>query len=390
MFDFNTNEGYFLHLLKCGLKTEKPEESPVGIDFEAIFKLAKKQDVENIVFLSIDQLENNIDSNLYSIWQEAYYKRMKYSAFQDMALEELIEVFTKAGIDCMPLKGSVIKNYYPSPDLRCMGDIDFLVREQNRQVVRDIMHSLGYIDDILDDGQVDGFKREKLVYVEIHYDFSDVNHAYHNLFTIDWDKLVSTDIEHLYKMTIEDLYYFNVGHYAKNMHNRGMGIRAAIDCYVLWNEMNDEQRQNVLRMFLTTELKKFNDSLLKIAEIWFDGIMDHSLDTAQQYLLNTKTYSSKKDEITMYAVKDNLDDSNVKYVMRKIFPYPNELYKRFNIKHKCFVLLPFLWFYRICLQIFGNEKKWDKEKEQLDNFKLVSNDDIEYQIQIRREFGLME
>ena len=390
MFDFNTNEGYFLHLLKCGLKSEKPEEPPVGIDFEAIFELAKKQDVENIVFLSIDQLENNIDSNLYSIWQEAYYKRMKYSAFQDMALEELIEVFTKAGIDCMPLKGSVIKNYYPSPDLRCMGDIDFLVREQNRQVVRDIMHSLGYIDDILDDGQVDGFKREKLVYVEIHYDFSDVNHAYHNLFTIDWDKLVSTDIEHLYKMTIEDLYYFNVGHYAKNMHNRGMGIRAAIDCYVLWNEMNDEQQQNVLRMFLTTELKKFNDSLLKIAEIWFDGIMDHSLDTVQQYLLNTKTYSSKKDEITMYAVKDNLDDSNVKYVMRKIFPYPNELYKRFNIKHKCFVLLPFLWFYRICLQIFGNEKKWDKAKEQLDNFKLVSNDDIEYQIQIRREFGLME
>ena len=390
MFDFNTNEGYFLHLLKCGLKSEKPEDPPVGIDFEAIFELAKKQDVENIVFLSIDQLENNIDSNLYSIWQEAYYKRMKYSAFQDMALEELIEVFTKAGIDCMPLKGSVIKNYYPSPDLRCMGDIDFLVREQNRQVVRDIMHSLGYIDDILDDGQVDGFKREKLVYVEIHYDFSDVNHAYHNLFTIDWDKLVSTDIEHLYKMTIEDLYYFNVGHYAKNMHNRGMGIRAAIDCYVLWNEMNDEQQQNVLRMFLTTELKKFNDSLLKIAEIWFDGIMDHSLDTVQQYLLNTKTYSSKKDEITMYAVKDNLDDSNVKYVMRKIFPYPNELYKRFNIKHKCFVLLPFLWFYRICLQIFGNEKKWDKAKEQLDNFKLVSNDDIEYQIQIRREFGLME
>lgn len=103
MFDFNTNEGYFLHLLKCGLKSEKPEEPPVGIDFEAIFELAKKQDAENIVFLSIDQLENNIDSNLYSIWQEAYYKRMKYSAFQDMALEELIGAFTKAEIDCMPL-----------------------------------------------------------------------------------------------------------------------------------------------------------------------------------------------------------------------------------------------------------------------------------------------
>lgn len=222
MFDFNTNEGYFLHLLKCGLKSEKPEEPPVGIDFEAIFELAKKQDVENIVFLSIDQLEKTIDSNLYSVWQEAYYKRMKYSAFQDMALEELIQTFTSKGIDCMPLKGSVIKNYYPSPDLRCMGDIDFLVREQNRQVVRDIMHSLGYEDDLLDDGQVDAFKRGKLEYIEVHYDFSAKNHVMHEVFTIDWNNLQPTETEHLYEMTFEDLYFFNTGHYVKNMHNKGM------------------------------------------------------------------------------------------------------------------------------------------------------------------------
>lgn len=390
MFDFNTNEGYFLHLLKCGLKSEKPEEPPVGIDFEAIFKLAKKQDVENIVFLSIDQLENNIDSNLYSIWQEAYYKRMKYSAFQDMALEELIEVFTKAGIDCMPLKGSVIKNYYPSPDLRCMGDIDFLVREQNRQVVRDIMHSLGYIDDILDDGQVDGFKREKLVYVEIHYDFSDVNHAYHNLFTIDWDRLVPTDTEHLFKQSFEDLYFFNVGHYAKNMHNRGMGIRAIVDGYVLWNRLNEKQKQDLFDRFNKTELNEFHNKLLQIADIWFtDRTDDNSTGLLQEYLLSKPTFSSKKDEITMYAVYDEADDSNFKYVMRKIFPSANELYERFHIKYRCFLFLPFLWVYRVLLQLFGNKEKWDKAKEQMDNFKIIDNNDIDYERKIRQEFGLM-
>lgn len=390
MFDFESNEGYFLHLLKCSLKTEQPKEPPEGIDFNVILEISKRHDVENLVFLSVEKLKNQPSKELFEEWQELYYKDQKRCLFQDMALEELIEAFTKAGIDCMPLKGSVIKNYYPNPDLRSMGDIDFLVREQNRQVVRDIMHSLGYIDDILDDGQVDGFKREKLVYVEIHYDFSAKSHAYHNLFTINWSKLQPTETEHLFQMTFEDLYFFNVGHYAKNMHNQGMGIRSIIDVYVLWNNMTDEQKCSVLDRFSNTELKEFNSKLLKIADIWFNAEVDDGmLDGLQQYLLNTETYSNKKNEITMYAVYDNADDSNFKYVLRKIFPSSDGLYRRFNIHHKCFLILPFLWIERIFLQLFGNKLKWKKAKEQMDNFRIISNEDIEYQRKVRQDFGLM-
>lgn len=391
MFDFNTNEGYFLHLLKCGLKSEKPEEPPVGIDFEAIFELAKKQDVENIVFLSIDQLENNIDSNLYSIWQEAYYKRMKYSAFQDMALEELIEVFTKAGIDCMPLKGSVIKNYYPSPDLRCMGDIDFLVREQNRQVVRDIMHSLGYEDDLLDDGQVDAFKKGKLTYIEIHYDFSAENHVMHEIFTIDWDKLIPTETEHLYQMTFEDLYFFNTGHYVKNMHNKGMGLRGVVDTFVLRNRLTDNQKQVLNERFAEVNIDEFNSKLVKIADIWFNEVKDDgSLDALQKYLLNKKTYGDYKTETILNAVYSEQTSSNAKYLKDKIFPSADDLYERFDIKRKCFLILPFLWIWRILLQLFGSKEKWSFAKKQMDTFKTIYQSDIDYERKIRQEFGLLK
>lgn len=391
MFDFNTNEGYFLHLLKCGLKSEKPEEPPVGIDFEAIFELAKKQDVENIVFLSIDQLENNIDSNLYSIWQEAYYKRMKYSVFQDMALEELIEVFTKAGIDCMPLKGSVIKNYYPNPDLRSMGDIDFLVREQNRQVVRDIMHSLGYQDDILDDKQVDAFKKGKLIYVEIHYEFTHKYYPYYDMFTINWSNLVSTSVKHLYEFTLEELYFYNVGHYAKNMHNKGMGIKAIIDCFVLWNKMNDEQRKKTISLFKHTSLEEFNKKLLKISDIWFNDLPDDgTLVDVQKYLMETQTYGSHRIGIALEALFAEQSASNFEYVVKKIFPSVETLYRRFNIEHRCFLILPFLWIARIFSQLFGNRRKWDKAKDQLNTFSSISQADIDYERKIRQQFGLMK
>lgn len=391
MFDFNTNEGYFLHLLKCGLKSEKPEEPPVGIDFEAIFELAKKQDVENIVFLSIDQLENNIDSNLYSIWQEAYYKRMKYSVFQDMALEELIKVFTSKGIDCMPLKGSVIKSYYPNPDLRTMGDIDFLVREQNRQVVRDIMHILGYEDDVLDDGQVDGFKRGKIDYIEIHYDFSAENHIMHDVFTIYWNKLLPTDIEHLYEMTFEDLYFFNIGHYVKNMHNKGMGLRGVVDTFVLWNRLTDNQKQVLNERFAEVNIDEFNSKLVKIADIWFNEVKDDgSLDALQKYLLNKKTYGDYKTETILNAVYSEQTSSNAKYLKDKIFPSADDLYERFDIKRKCFLILPFLWIWRILLQLFGSKEKWSFAKKQMDTFKTIDQSDIDYERKIRQEFGLLK
>lgn len=390
MFAFNTNEGYFLHLLKCALKTEQPMEAPKGIDFAEILKLSQRHDVENLTFLSIDQLERKPSDELYAQWQELYYKDQKRTLFQDMALEELIEAFTAKGIDCMPLKGSVIKNYYPNPDLRSMGDIDFLVREQNRQVVRDIMHSLGYQDDLLDDGQVDAFKRGKLEYIEVHYDFSAENHIMHEIFTIDWDKLVPTETEHLYQQTFEDLYFYNVGHYAKNMHNRGMGIRAVVDGYVLWNRMTDEQKQNMLDRFEKIDLGEFHSKLLQIADIWFDDKADNeSTQMLQEYLLSKPTYSSKKDQITMIAVRDEADDSNAKYILRKIFPSAEELYNRFNVEHKVFILLPFLWLARIFIQLFGNKAKWDKAKEQMDNFKAIDNDSINYERKIRKDFGLM-
>lgn len=67
---------------------------------------------------------------------------------------------------------------------------------------------------------------------------------------------------------------------------------------------------------------------MQIADIWFDDKADDgSTDMLQEYLVSKPTYSSKKDEITMYAVYDEANDSNFKYIMRKVFPSANELYQ---------------------------------------------------------------
>ena len=68
----------------------------------------------------------------------------------------------------------------------------------------------------------------------------------------------------------------------------------------------------------------------------------------------------------------------------------DDLYERFDIKRKCFLILPFLWIWRILLQLFGSKEKWSFAKKQMDTFKTIDQSDIDYERKIRQEFGLLK
>ena len=393
MFEFNSSEGYFLHLIKCALKDEQPEEKPSEVDWTKVFEIGLKQDAANLAWFSVEKLNNKPEGELFTAWEEAYAKSASRCLKQMMEIDLLTEAFTSAGYDIMFLKGSKIRDYYPSPDMRYMTDIDILVKAENREPVREFMRSLGYEDDLLDDGNVDAFKKYPIVYVEVHYDFSAENHVYHDIFSIDWDRLVKTDKEHIFEMTFEELYFFNVGHYAKNMHNRGMGIRAILDCFVLWNAATDEQKKIILEKFENTELREFHNNLLKIMNIWFNGAEDDgSLDNVQSYLLKTETYGSRKSEVMLRFIDDSGEakaKSKIGFLMGRIFPPKEELYSRFRIKKNLFFLLPFLWLLRIILIPFSKPQNKSGRRNEIKNLKNFSTDDVEYEIEIRKEFGLI-
>ncbi|MBQ9530762.1 MAG: nucleotidyltransferase family protein [Eubacterium sp.] len=391
MFNIKSNEGYFLHLIKSALKDEQPIEKPDEVNWEYVLRIAERQNAANLCWFSIEKLNNKPDGELYTYWQDVYAKAASKCLQQMMEIDFLSEEFTKRGYDICFLKGSKIREYYPSPDMRTMTDIDLLVRAQDRKPIRELMKSLGYEEDLMDDGQVDAFKKLPVIYTEIHYDFSAENHVYHEYFTIDWDKLVETQTPHVFEMTYEDLYFFNVGHYVKNMSKVGMGIRSIVDCFVLWNSASEKQKENILKKFENTELKAFNDNLLKIAGIWFcDADDDGTLDNVQHYLLETKTYgkTGENEAIMLIESKQN-DKSKTSFIIRRIFPKSEELFKRFNVKRKNVLLIPFLWLARIILLVFSGKEKKEKVKKEYSAVKDISSQEIEYETIVRKEIGLL-
>lgn len=391
MFAFNSNEGYFLHLIKCALKDEQPEEKPNEVEWQKVFEIAQRQTAANLCWFSIEKLNNKPDGELFDAWQEVYAKAASKCLKQMMEIDFLSEEFTKRGYDICFLKGSKIREYYPSPDMRTMTDIDLLVRAQDRKPIRELMKSIGYEVDLLDDGQVDAFKKEPVIYLEIHFDFSAENHAYHELFTIDWNNLVETNRPHIYEMTFEDLYFFNTGHYIKNMSKVGMGIRSVVDSYILWKSADKKQIENIVAKFRDAKIENFNNNLLKIANIWFEGNEDDgSLDNVQNYLVETSTYGKTGENEAIMMIENNQNEkSNNSYILRRIFPKSDELLKRFNLNRKYAFLIPFLWFARILLLVFSGKEKKNKVKKEYSAIKDMSSEEVEYETIVRKEIGLL-
>lgn len=396
MFDINTANGYFLNLVKSSIKGEQPAEKPDDVSFEAVYKLAFRQSAVSLAWYGIEKLNNKPKQELLQKWRMNYKRLLYQTAEQQIELEKLIHEFTVRGYDVMPLKGSQIRTYYPAPDMRMMGDIDLLVKtdmsQQARDKVKELMLELGYKIDILNDGQVDGYKGPNSVYVEIHFEFMHSTHPNYEHFIIEWDKLNKNENPKHYSMNLVDLYYYNIGHFAKNMSARGNGFRAVADTYVMWKKLSDDERAQLNARLEKIHLKKLNDVLVYISEIWFDDKFDDlTTQNIQNYLLGNSLYGFDKNRAILSLLQEHSRDSSKStyhHFIIRFFPSADELYSRYNIKKKNPLIVPFLWFWRIFSLLFSSEERLERIKEEVDDINAVSEDEIEFFKSVYDGFGL--
>lgn len=166
--------------------------------------------------------------------------------------------------------------------------------------------------------------------------------------------------------------------------------RAYRDFYESRNRLSREEKDSLVKRFDGVGINDFNSKLVKIADIWFNNIEDDgSLYSLQECFINKRTYGDYKTETVLNAVYVEQTSSNAKYLKDIIFPSANALYNRYDVKHRCFLLLPFLWLKRIFGQLFGSKEKWAFAKQQMDTFKTVDQSNIDYERKIRQDFGLV-
>ena len=111
-----------------------------------LYKLSKSHDVAHLLSDAI--IKNGLmdtDCSVYKLFIKqqqlavSRYERINYE------LKSLTEIFEKEKIPFMPLKGSVLRKFYPEPWMRTSCDIDILINEENLERATDaLVNKYGY------------------------------------------------------------------------------------------------------------------------------------------------------------------------------------------------------------------------------------------------------
>lgn len=287
-----------------------------------LYKLSKSHDVAHLLSDAI--IKNGLmdtDCSVYKLFIKqqqlavSRYERINYE------LKSLTEIFEKEKIPFMPLKGSVLRKFYPEPWMRTSCDIDILINEENLERATDaLVNKYGYEKTIEWDHDV-SFMSASGVHLELHYNFIEYKSRDPEMNERIWkDAILSEGYEYRYEMTDVTYYYYHVAHMAKHFESGGCGIRPFIDFAIMKQNIPVDEEQLSL-VLSQTKLNEFYNGCLKLYNVWFEsGEHDQLTKEMEKFILRAGVYGNIENRVAV--IKSTKSQGKFRYLMYKIFlPY---------------------------------------------------------------------
>lgn len=361
---FNSiEEKYALELAVSVLKKEAPPSPPDGISFEKMYEFCEKHSVTVLVYHALKKIPDlAIDEALNQKYNESYFKAMGREAKQEFEYRRIIKRFQDNDIDCMPLKGCILKYLYPLPFLRHMVDLDILLRNEDMTKAGQLLLEDGYSGTLEDTGHHHNSFTKKPIYdVELHRSLL-ADHYIHISKFVDgvWDRAVKSENgKNLYEMTPEDFYIFMIIHLANHFIFGGVSLKLVLDIRVFFNAHPELDFDYINSQLDIVELRVFDEKMRKITDLWFDGgESDELYDRINITLMNCAGFGR---EALMFWTDENRDE----YFLRLVFPTVENMKRIFPVLNKAIILLPFCYVFRLFRAVFKRHDIIKSENERL-------------------------
>ncbi len=326
----------------CGVALSDEEKSAIVPEIlQGLYGLSKAHDVVHLV---ADALLKNglVDRN--SPAGQAFSKQLQMAVFRyeqlQYELERICEVLEEAKVPYMPLKGSVLRAFYPEPWMRTSCDIDIYVQECDlERAATVIVEKLNYRNDGKSSHDMQMFS-ESGVHLELHYDLieDNVSPAVNKVLLELWDTTLPVQ-EGTYgrKMTDELFYFYHIAHTAKHFVLGGCGIRPFIDFWIIEKKFSlDKEKLNAL--LTEGKLKAFAENAKTLCEAWLEGKEPtHVCVEMENYILHGGVYGNSENSVAIKSTKKG----KIRYILSRIFMPYGELKSRYPSLKKCPILYPF-------------------------------------------------
>lgn len=337
-----------------------------------LFELCKFHNLEALLYKAITFYKIKVESTLLHQIKTRYQECLVKATFQDAELQSIVDELTKHKINIMPLKGSILKLYYPSVECRTMSDLDILYDETKQKEVKEILTNLGYTCDSTT-GNHDVFFKQPFMNVEMHRSLINKKHVdLYQYFENIWDRSICIS-PYLYKLSNEDFYLFMIGHIAKHYKVGGVGIRYVFDTHLFLQNMPDLDMNKISEGLKELKLTEFENNLRNLCKYWFNNNSYNSvLEKMTSYIFNSGTHGTIAHE-QAYLLKDKeTKHGRLYYIFKSLFPSYSEMKGRNPILIKWPILLPWYWFLRL---IRGATKGRKLTKKKLQGIKKINQEE---------------
>ena len=301
-----------------GVKNLSPEE------ITTLFTLAQRQDLSHIVGHALSKHGLLGDDEISKKFKQQTLQAIYRYARMDHAYEQICGVLEKQKIPFIPLKGAVLRKFYPEPWMRTSCDIDILVKEEElEKAITALRDHLEYTAGGKGTHDV-SLHAPNGVHLELHFDTIQERHAVNDCRDVlarIWEDAapIAPDSYH-YCMSDAMFYFYHIAHMVKHFKVGGCGIRPFLDIWILNHRMefNNEVRHALLE---EGGLLKFALAAEKVSEVWFsDAQPDDLSQQISDYILRASLYG---DNANRAALGQAQMGGRLRYLLlRRVFmPY---------------------------------------------------------------------
>lgn len=351
----NRNEEAMLTLVRCAV-CRRPEKLPEDFPLSQLLPIIRHHQIWPLALAGATR--SGLDSSSDAMQQLLTFsvQAIILAEAQSAEANALFHAFSQAGVDYMPLKGITLRDLYPSPEMRPMGDLDILIRTEQYPKIASIMKRHGFTEGLESSHELNWKKNH--VHVELHKCLiPSYNKSLYSYFGNGWSKAVSVPEDvHRFTMSPEDSFVYLFAHYAKHYRDGGIGIKHLADLWVYRHAYPTLDERYIRSELEKMELDDFYSNVMKTVAFWFDGApADEMAERITHVILSGGSFGAAVAHLNASAARKSFSggrQAKLRWTLWTIFlPYGNMCLKYRFLKKLPF-LLPVMWVVRWFSAIF--------------------------------------
>ncbi len=340
-----------------------------------LYNLSQFHDVAHLVAQALEKLQLLPISCVSDKFRQEIitafyrYQRLEYQS------EKVYNILKENNIPFIPLKGAVIRSYYPETWMRTSCDTDILIKSEDLEAVESLL-----VDNLSFTKKAKGthdvtFEAPGEVLIEIHFELVESGRAKNSseILKSVWEHSFPVkDGESLYAMENELFYFYHIAHIAKHFETGGCGIKPLIDLWLL-ESRSDYYNEKTIKLLTESNLLTFTNEIRNLCAVWFDGKSHSPLTLKIQEFINSGGVYGTADN--GFSIKQIRYEGKAGYILSRIF-LPYDLLKlQFPILEKHRLLTPLFEIIRWFQLMFG--KKSQNRRKSINALNNVDYDKAE-------------